>query len=467
MFAANVARLAAFFVFGFVVLLVALAYWQVIRFADVGGSPSDPRTVIAAQETQRGTIVDRNGVVLAQNLPAQNNARVYTQESLASVIGYASARYGRADLEAAFNPYLNGDIGDYPWSSTLTQLLHHPTVGDTLTLTIDVRLQTTAAQLLGSSNGAIIVLQPRTGAVLAMVSKPWFNPNLLDQNWPALSTDPQRSLLNRATQALYPPGSTFKLVTAAAALQSGLDTPATQYTCIGDWVVQGFHISCENPQIPEVLTFQRALELSANGVFAQVAGQLGSDTLSQYATLFGFGDAPSFGLPVTPSRIKNPNDAWSPVLLASSGFGQGEILVTPLQMALVVDAVANGGVMMQPYLVAKATSPDGTIVYEQSSRPWRTAITAQTAATLTTMMVGVVNEGSGSAARIPQISVAAKTGTAQVSTGANPHAWFVAFAPADQPTVEVVVLIENGGEGATVAGPIAAQLLQQALKLND
>jgi peptidoglycan glycosyltransferase len=136
-------------------------------------------------------------------------------------------------------------------------------------------------------------------------------------------------------------------------------------------------------------------------------------------------------------------------------------------MALVVDAVANGGVMMQPYLVAKATSPDSTIVYEQSSRPWRTAITAQTAATLTTMMVGVVNEGSGSAARIPQISVAAKTGTAQVSTGANPHAWFVAFAPADQPTVEVVVLIENGGEGATVAGPIAAQLLQQALKLND
>ena len=455
-----------FFVAGFLVLSGALVYWQIVRAADVGAGPANPRTIALERQVVRGRILDRSGVVLAADDPAQGNPRRYTLASLSNVIGYASPRYGQADLEAAFNPYLSGQVGAVPGEGALLRLLHIAPVGDDLTLTVDANLQRLADATLGAHRGVIMVLQPGTGAVLALVSKPYFDPNTLEQDWQAVSTDPGRVLLNRATQALYPPGSTFKLVTAAAALETGAVTPTTPFTCIGDFVVEGFHISCENPQIPEQLDFRRALELSANAIFAQVAYHLGADTLSRYAAGFGFGAAPSLGLPVTPSRLKDPGAPWTGPLLASTGFGQGQLEVTPLQLALIVDAIANGGQIMDPYLVAKATSPGGTVVYQHEPTPWKRAIDTKTAATLTDLMVGVVDEGSGTAARLPGVKVAGKTGTAQVGGSAAPHAVFVAFAPADHPAVEVVVLAENSGEGADVAAPMARVMLQAALQLH-
>jgi len=459
-------HLSVFFVVGFLLLTGALVYWEVVRAGDLGASAANPRTVQAERAVVRGRVLDRSGMVLASNDAMHGNVRRYALPSLSNVIGYDSARYGRADLEATFNRYLTGTVGSLPWSLALDNLLHRPPVGADLTLTIDGVLQRQADQALGTHRGVIIVMQPRTGAILALVSKPYFDPNALDQDWPVLSNDPNKALLNRATQALYPPGSTFKLVTAAAALQTGQVTPTTPFTCIGDWVVEGFHISCENSQIPEQLTFQRALELSANAIFAQVAYKLGADVLAQYADQMGFGAAPPIGLPVTPSRLKDATTPWSGPLLASSGFGQGQVQVTPLQLALVVEAIANHGVILEPYLVDRARTPDGTVVYQHEPLPWRQAIDGRTADTLTSLMVGVVDAGSGGAARIPGVKVAGKTGTAQVGNNQAPHAVFVAFAPADNPTVAVVVLVENAGEGAVVAAPIAKNVLQDALKLH-
>ena len=457
-------RLALFFVAGFLVLSGALVYWQVLRAGDVGQSPANPRTVLAYQQVVRGTIVDRHGALLAQSDPTHPGSRRYTQDSLSNVIGYDSVRYGQADLEASFNRYLDGQVGALPGQAALDAFLHLPRRGDNLTLTIDLGLQQLADTALGNRKGVVLVLQPATGAVLALVSKPYFDPNTVDQNWQALSTDADRVLLNRATQALYPPGSVFKLVTASAALETGAVTPTTPFTCIDDWVVEGFHVSCENPQIPTQLDFQRALELSANAIFAQVAYHLGAPTLTAYADKYGFGLAPPIGLLVTPSRLKDPTTPWSGPLLASTGFGQGQLEMTPLQLALIVDAIANRGTIMEPYFVASATTPSGTMVYQHEAQPWRQAINADTATTLTKLMVGVVDNGSGDGARIPGVKVAGKTGTAQVGGTQQPHAVFVAFAPADRPTVEVVVLVENAGEGATVAAPIARKILEAALK---
>ncbi|MCL5946445.1 MAG: penicillin-binding transpeptidase domain-containing protein [Chloroflexi bacterium] len=459
-------RLASILFLGFFGLSLTLVFWQVFQASTIGNSPSNPRTVLALRTILRGEIFDRNGVplVVNQSHPQGTVSQRYMLPSLAQVIGYNSSRYGRTGLESSFNQYLDGSVGVVPGFSALEKLLGILQRGDALTLTIDAKLQQSAARLLGQHRGAIIVLDPKTGAILAMVSTPYFDPNNLNAKWKTLVADPYRPLLNRATQAVYPPGSVFKLVTAAAALETGLETPTSQFTCFGDWVIQGFHISCENSQIPPQLTFQRALELSANAIYAQVAYRLGSQTLERYAQRFGFGAVPPIGLPVTPSTLKDAGAPWTGPLLASTGFGQGQLQVTTLQLALITEAIANGGVIMTPYLVDHATSPQGVIVYQHTPEPWRRAISTQTASTLTQMMVGVVNAGSGYNARIPGIAVAGKTGTAQVGGTAKPHAVFVCFAPAQNPQLAVVVLVENSGEGADVAAPIARTLLEEGLK---
>lgn len=458
-------RLANVLFLGFFGLSLVLVFWQVFQANSVGNSPSNPRTVLASRSILRGEIFDRNGVPLVVNQSDRQGAvsQHYMLPSLAQVVGYNSSRYGRTGLESSFNQYLDGSIGIVPGLPALEKLLGIPRRGDALTLTIDAKMQQYAAQLLGQHHGAIIVLNPKTGAIHAMVSTPYFDPNNLDAKWKTLVADPYHPLLNRATQAVYPPGSVFKLVTAAAALETGLETPTSQFTCFGDWVIQGFHISCENPQIPPQLTFQRALELSANAIYAQVAYRMGSQTLERYAQRFGFDTVPPIGLPVTPSTLKDTSTPWTSPLLASTGFGQGQLQVTPLQLALITEAIANGGTIMTPYLVDHATSPQGVIVYQHTPEPWRRAISPQTASTLTQMMVGVVNNGSGYNARIPGIVVAGKTGTAQVGGAAKPHAVFVCFAPAQNPRLAVVVLVESAGEGADAAAPIARALLEEGL----
>ncbi len=458
----NIALLGGFFLLTFAIMGLALAYWTILRGRDLGTSQSNPRVVSAEAETIRGTITAADGTVLARTDPTTHD-RHYMLPSLSNVIGYSSPQYGQADLEQTFDNYLAGRSTGNPIGEIRRQLLHEPQIGNNLQLSIVPRVQQVADTALGNRRGAVVVLRPTDGAVLAMVSKPYFDANQLTAQWSSLSQDSGRPLFNRASQAVYPPGSTFKLVTNAAALETGIAKPDSMYTCINEWVIEGFHISCENPQIPTTFNLLTALERSSNATYGRLAVQLGAERFQTFAGQFGFGTRIPVDLPSTVSRVRQSEGPWSNALLASSGFGQGEIQASPLQMAMVVDALANNGQMVEPYLVRSVTAPDGRLLYDRHTQPWRTAISSQTANVSKQMMQSVVEKGSGSAARIPGVTVGGKTGTAQVGGTALPHAWFVCFAPVDSPQAIVVVIAENSGEGADVAAPIARIVLQAAL----
>lgn len=454
--------LAFFFLLSFLGLSLVLAYWMVVRATDLGTSQSNPRVIAAEATAIRGTIVAADGTILARTDPATRK-RVYTTASLSNVIGYSSAQYGQADLERSFGDYLSGhDLGE-PLLEIWRRLTHQPSVGADLQLTIVPSIQKAADTALGGRRGAIIVARPSDGAVLALVSKPNFDPNNVDADWQKLTTDPGQPLLDRATQGLYPPGSTFKIVTNAAALDAGIASPTSTFTCSGDWVIEGFHISCENPQIPPTITLETALALSSNATYARLAVQLGLQRLTAEAEKFGFDSPIPFDLPTVTSHVRRSSGPWNNVLLATTGFGQGEVQATPLQMALVIAAVANRGAIAEPYLVQRVRDPNGTVLYQRQPRTWRTALSQATAATSVQMLENVVQHGSGVRAQIPGVAIAGKTGTAQVSNTAVPDAWFVCFAPVDAPRVVVAVLMENAGEGADVAAPAAKSVLQAAL----
>lgn len=458
----GIVALSLFFLLAFLGVSLVMAYWMVVRATDLGTSQANPRVVAAEATAIRGTILAADGTVLARTDPATRK-RVYSTASLSNVIGYSSAQYGQADLERSFGDYLSGRTLGEPLLEVWRRLTHEPSVGADLQLTVVPAVQRAADAALGGRRGAIVVLRPADGAVLALVSKPYFDANAVDADWQRLTSDSGQPLLDRATQGLYPPGSTFKIVTNAAALDAGIARPDSTFTCSGDWVIEGFHISCENPQIPPTITLETALALSSNATYARLAVQLGPQRLTEEADRFGFDSPIPFDLPTVTSHIRRGAGPWSPVLLATTGFGQGEVQTTPLQMALIVGAIAERGAIAEPYLVQRIRDPNGTVLYERQPRTWRTALSQATAATSAQMLQNVVQRGSGMRAQIPGVAVAGKTGTAQVNNTAAPDAWFVCYAPADAPRVAVVVLMENAGEGADVAAPAAKSVLEAAL----
>lgn len=462
--AGRLLRVAAVLTLGFAVVAVAMGYWQVLRARDLDRRQGNPRPVEALRTTVRGTIYDRHGAVLVEN-QQPGNRRVYHDPSLAQVIGYASLRYGRTDLEQAYDEYLSGANQADSLRDLWNRAVHHATIGDDLVLTIDERLQRAAAEALKGRRGALVALDPHTGEVLAMVSNPTYDPNTLERAWDALRADPRAPLFNRATEGLYPPGSTFKTVTLAAALESGLARPDTRFRCHGDWVVTGFHIGCNNlpPGSNGEYTLADAYAFSVNVTFGQLAVQLGAARFADYARRFGLDDSLPFDLPVAASRLAGGRTELPELLLAESGFGQGSVQVTPLEMALVAATVANDGVTPRPMLVRQVRRHDGTPLAAAEPRSLRQALQPGTAATVRQLMQQVVDRGSGVEARIPGVPVAGKTGTAETGSAAPPHAWFIAFAPADRPILATAVVLENAGEGSQQAAPVARAVLAQAL----
>lgn len=458
----------------FLILAGFLAYWQVFDASSLTAQPENPRLYAVALAVQRGTIYDSMGQRLAWTaiLPS-GAARRVSPLSLAAVLGYHSLRYGDSGLEAALAPYLTVSSPSLqPLDTTWRRLLHQPITGDSVQLTIDARIQRIAANALGSGPGVAIVSDPRTGAILAMVSQPTFDPTRIDDPgyWQTLIASHAGILLNRAIQGLYPPGSTFKTITLAGALQSGiasLSTPFVGQQATGPLVVQGFLLPASIDNLPygvSSVTLQQAYQYSDNIVYAEVGMQLGAARLLATAHQFGFDRSLPFDLPVTPSTVTTNPATFSQLDTATSAFGQDRVLVTPLQMALVTNAIANGGAIMTPYLVQNITTATGAVMMRHTSSLFAGAVTPQTASAVGQAMRAVVDSGSGFAARIAGVSVAGKTGTAQVQNG-NPHAWFIGYAPADHPRLSVVVLKENAGEGAFVAAPIARQILVQSLPL--
>jgi peptidoglycan glycosyltransferase len=428
-----------------------------------------------ASRVRRGLIFDRNGQILANRFVGPGGVvhRSYTDPSLSQTIGYDSPRYGKSELEQTYDDYLSGKVLGTSWNSLLNQWEHKTTVGDNLTLSIDDALQKQVASFLPNAPSAAIVSDPNTGEILAMASNPEFDANQVSNSayWNSLLTNTQEPLINRAVNGYYPPGSTFKTVTLSGALDTGivsLDTLFSGTAATGPLTVGGhvFPASINNLaecfQSPPV-TLTTAFACSDNIVYAEVGLHLGATRFLHYTDAFGLAKPTPFDIPVSVSHVQNPGSPFHDVDLASAAFGQGQLHVTPMQMVMVADGIANNGTIETPILVKRVTAPDGSIVKSTSPTPLYQPIPAAVASRVRDAMVNVVETGSGYAVKGLGIPVAGKTGTAEPGDGGPPHAWFIAFAPADHPKIAVSVVVEHGGEGARVAAPIACKIIQAAL----
>ncbi len=460
----TIARLRTMFVLLFAALVVRQAYVQVVQGPSLAASPHNPR--LAALDARRGRILATDGSILAQTL---NGRRVYPQgPSLAQTVGYLSARYGTSGLENAYDRALTpadttGDPASQ-WQELIDAFAGKDAVArgaDVVTTIVPSVQAVLYGELSRYSRGAGVALDPRTGAVLAIASVPSFDPTDLDAAFPQLAVDSQSPLLNRAIDGLYPPGSTFKMFTASAAIESGSETMNSYFEDPGYLQIGNFRLHDNESEATGYADITTAFALSSNVDFAQIALKMGVDTFYDYLAKFGIGDSLDFQIPAERDRIP-PKSEIVPGELAQMGFGQGALLMTPLQMALIGATVANGGSEPRPYIVRQIVR-NGSVASVYTTGTLATPISADTAQDVKKMMVAVVQRGTGTVAALPGIVVAGKTGTATNPQGAS-HAWFVCFAPAEQPRVVVAVVVENVGYGATYAAPIARDVLKAALQ---
>jgi peptidoglycan glycosyltransferase len=466
---------------GFALVAVQLLRMQAINASTtsnrVGVDPttgdifSNPRTINLATTTRRGAILDRTGVVVAQSTLKNGVAhRTYPEPASAYVCGYFSPlKYGLSGIEKSHDAALSGAVSDNELTNQLDRLLGRTRPGVDLTLTLDASLQSQAHDLLASHLGGVVVMEVATGAVLTMASAPNFDPNKLvavddasaqiaSSYWAHLAADAAHPLVLRATGGLYPPGSTFKTVTASAAIDLGIATPDDVYQDNGSLDVEG-HVITENNRPDERVewTLRDGLAYSLNVVFAQVGMRVGAAKLTDYAQRFGFGGATPFDVAVAEGQVFGTAgflDSQSAV--ADTGFGQGQLLTTPLNMALVAATIANGGVTMHPYLVAETQSSGSG--HAVSPSEWRRPISEKTAATVRDLMVNNVLNGWVTNAAAVGYTVGAKTGTAETNTPV-PHAWFIGFIGESSPRFAVSVLLEFGGEGLGDALTIGREML--------
>lgn len=460
-----VRRLFLFFVVLFVALVLQLTYVQVVSAPSLKVEPTNTRAIQEEMQVERGAIVSADGVVLAESKAVEGfYYREYPQGSLtAPWLGYNSLQYGRAGIERVYNEDLSGQSGILGVTSYWNRLTGKPHQGADLVLTINMAVQRAAADALGDRKGAVVALNPRTGGVLAMVSYPRYDPNDLEEIWERISTDEGRPLLNRALQGLYPPGSAFKTIVAAAGLQTGAVTTASTFNDTGTFTAGGYVVSNYDDKVYGEHDFTRAFASSINTTFARLGVEVGAEVLAAYAGAFGFGHELPWDLGGAVSRFPDAGD-MDVAHVAQASFGQGEVLASPMQMALVAAAAANGGKIMEPYVVDEVRDPNGRTLRKAVPKVWLEPILGETAAVLKSLMVEVVSTGTGTGAALQGVQVAGKTGTAEVAE-AEPHAWFTGFAPAEDPRVVVAVVVENAGTGGSVAAPVARKVIAAALGL--
>jgi peptidoglycan glycosyltransferase len=467
----------------FGVLAGGSGWWQVVEAGRLTTAPDNPLVIATARTALRGQILDRSGVVLASNERDANGEtyRLYADRAVSHVVGYASLLYGSAGLERTYAADLVGLRRD-PVSDLLRKFDPTPADPQDLTLTLSLDLQRAALNGLGSDGGAVVMLDPRTGAVLALASSPTYdaggvaNPATSLETWAALNADPARPLLPRATLGRYVPGSVFKIVTAVAGLGSGsfsADTvfPEQEAGERDGLVVSGFRIR-EHAGVPvRRYNLAGATEVSSNIYYALAALAVGGDGLADWAGRLGFGTALPFDLPSAISQVTNGGGDFGggfkdAVELANAGYGQAETFVTPLQMALVAATVANEGVLMRPYLVSTFSGTEGS-VRAVDPEAVRRVIDPDDAAAIVTAMRRAVEGELGrqftSGAAIQGIPTAGKSGTAELGGSGEPHSWFIGFAPADDPQIAIAVLVEQGGRGGARAAPLAGALMRAYL----
>ncbi len=467
---APISRLFVVIVALFALLVLWTSRWTVFEAKSLNNDVLNRRTLIDELKIKRGRIYAADGTVLARSVPAVGGTykRFYPTSNLFSqAVGYAIAAQGRsAGLERSQGDALRGlQTG---LSSIFGQLTARR-VGDDVYTSLDPRAQRVALAGLAGRAGSVVALDPRTGAVKVMVALPGYDNNNPDAAGPGIST------FNRSTQAGYPPGSTFKVVTATAAIDSGKFTPNSVVNGNSPKAISGVPLSNDLNQSFGNIDLTTALTFSVNTVWAQVAERLGRGTMTTYMKRFGFYSKPPMDYPpdeMAASRVFSstgrPLPPGSPNEdIGRIGIGQGGLRVTPLQMAMVASAVANGGKLMAPRLAQRVVDPDGRTIRTYKPSAYSQVMSPSTAAAVTQMMKKVVEEGTGTPAQLGGISVAGKTGTAQIGiVGSNlTQPWFIGFAPVQDPKVAVAVTIERtaGGFGGTVAAPIAKDVIQTLL----
>jgi len=507
--ATNVRRLGFYLILAFAVVSGSLVWWQVIEAPGLAVRADNPEVIAARRSLMRGNIFDASGQLLASSEVIDGlSRRTYTDPAFTHVIGYASFRFGSTGIEREFEDLLVGQTDPNPLRDLINDVLARQPQPRDLTLTIDRRLQSFAAEQLGGDAGAVVAIDPRTGAVLAMVSTPTFDatpisgdPATAQGPMDALRNDPAEPLIPRARQGRYVPGSIMKVFTAAAALDADVITPSTTYEDqprqeTEGFVVEGFTIREHDLGgiQPDLWPLSPALQVSSNIFFAHVGLDLGADLFLEYGRRFGFCSAHEIGPPgraltVAPSYLTAPvdgdcGDFGDDVELASAAFGQGRTQVTPMQMALLAAAIAGDGVMPHPYIVrdvrehAEGDSPSDTVLDRFGSRGGSRVVGTETARETRAAMVDAVNaemgrlfagQGDVTLYGISDARSAGKTGTAQLGGEQAPHSWFIGFAPAQEgaePEIAIAVLVESGGSGSGRAAPIGGQVMAEWLRLS-
>ena len=475
-------RVTAAIVVLLLALIINLSYIQVFKAGDLRGQAGNQRVTLTEYSRERGPILLASEAI-AESTPT-SDALKYLREypdgsTYASITGFYSLVYGATGIESEANNILAGNDSRF-FVDRLQQLFaNREPKGGAIRLTIDPDAQMAAMKALNGRTGAVVAIDPTTGAILALASSPSFDPNLLSShdagdiqaNYEELNADTNQPLLNRPLAMTLPPGSTFKLVTAAAALESGnyvagtelpgptqINLPGTDVQ-LGNWNGK----SC-GPG--DVTTLQAALEISCNTAFAWLGMELGADAISEQAQKFGFES--EFEVPMTAAISRFPVDPNKPQT-AMSAIGQFDVRATALQMAMVAAGIANDGVVMNPYLISQVLGPDLTVLQNTNPSAFGRAMSVENSKILRDMMVGVVQNGTATKAAISGVTVGGKTGTAENAPGEPAHAWFVGLAPSDQSKVAVAVVLQNGGgatevSGNSLAAPIAAAVMRAVLK---
>ncbi len=499
----NVQQVGAFLLVGFALLSLHLLREQIVAAVSLkdatvvtegGAVIQDPRKVPEDLRVRRGAIMAGNTVVAASEVisPSRFVHRVYPEPNISYLAGYYNPTiYGVAGLESSFDKYLSGSEVLNPLTEQQRRLLHRPTVGNDMFLTIDPALQNAAQEALGARKGSVVLLDAQSGAILAMASWPHVDPQQLSFNpyvddwgtenkriidyYNAEIKDPDNPLILRATQGLYPPGSTFKTVTSGAAIDTGTAGPLAVFTdtngkvrvAAGDY----FHVDCSTCRPANhgpVFTMVEGFKWSLNVVFAEVSVKLGANRMVEYGQRFGFGTRYDIGLPVEASRLSGDNAALQTDinLLAATGYGQGEMQATPLQMALVAATVAHGGELPAPYMVQSVNDHDTSKpIWQFQPHTLQRVLSPNSNEALKQMMLTSIQSGWANKAAIPGATMGGKTGTAETGKNGTSHSWFIGFAGKDPNKLQYAIcaMVEEGGEGTRVALPLARTVLVAAL----
>ncbi len=462
----------------FAALVGFTSYNSVLNAETYRDHALNQRSLLQEQRIRRGTIRARDNELLARSVKGEAGLyrRTYPEAArlFAHAVGYSFIGRGRAGLERSRNDALIGERSAL--TSVFDELRGHQQEGDNVVTTLDPGAQRVAQQALGGRKGSVVAIEPDTGKVRVMLSVPDYDPDGVreEDTFRRLNSDRDNApLVNRATQATYPPGSTFKVVTAAAALDSGEFTPDSTVDGNSGKAISGVPLSNFGDKDWGSITLTTALTNSVNTVWAQVAERLGNETMNRYMERFGFGAEPPIDYPrqqLVPSGVYDKGDllsaASSRVDIGRVAIGQERLQVTPLQMAMVASAVANDGELMKPVLTERTVDRDGRTIESIDPESEGRVMKSSSAQALTEMMGNVVREGTGTAAALEGIDVAGKTGTAEIiATRDVNQPWFIGFAPQRAPKVAIAVTIERsqGGQGGTEAAPIAKRVLQELL----